>query len=176
MSINTLIFAIFSVLAAIFFLFEPMEIAQEEERKEMALLELEYFTMYEFDDHTLLDILSAKKGYRYPNHYVLDNFIYTDKIDEDIITLSAKKGLYKDDILTLTKDVHYARSDGFEFKSQYALYNTLQKYVISDVPYVATQWDDVVVGDYLFYDLTTQWVYSKNVQAKYTIEETKEEK
>jgi hypothetical protein len=174
MSINTLIFAIFSVLASIYVLFEPMEVDQSISKGETPLLELEYFTMYEFDDKSLLDVLSGEKGFRYKDRYILINFIYTDKVDAEVVTLSAEKGLYKNDILTLTKNVHYARSDGFEFESQSAIYDRKGEYVISEVPYTATQWDDVVIGDYLFYDLKKEWAYSTNVKATYHIQEKKE--
>ncbi len=167
MNINTLIALLAVGLGSIYVFFSPLKIEQTKHSRDIPLLELHKFTMYEFDTKKLVDISNGEKAIRYKDRYMLYDFIFTDNSNADIVAISAKKGLYKNETLLLEDDVLYTKSDGLEFKSQKVFYNRSKGYVQSKVPYVAMLGENIVIGNYLFYDINKKLIRSKHVEALY---------
>ncbi len=171
MNINYLILIIASILGAIYVFFSPVETKKTDQKKEVPLIELHNYTVYKFDTHSLVNILDGKIGKRFQNRYELTNFLFTDKIEHDIVSISAKHGVYKGNLGTFTDNVHYFRSDGLTFDSQKVLYNKKKHYIKSPVPYIAHFNGNILIGKSLYYDFEKKKIYSKYVNFDYNIEE-----
>ncbi len=167
MNINLLISLIAVLLGSIYIFFKPLDIRQVKHTKDIPVLEIQTFTMYELDRRKLVDISSGERAIRYKDRYELFDFIFTDNSNKEIVSISAKKGLYKNDTLTLNGDVFYTKSDGLDFKSQKVFYDRKKGFVRSDTPYVAHLGKSVVHGSYLYYDMNKELLKSKDVDALY---------
>ena len=167
MNINLFFLFLGLLLSSFFLFFKPLKIDQKAFKKEIPLFEIHNFTMYEVDTQKLIDISIGEKGLRYKNRYVLYNFIYNDNLNENAATIRANKGVYKANIVTLTGDVLYTKTDGSEFQSQKVVYNRGKGYLKSEVPYTAFFGKNRVSGSYLFYDIKKDILKSKDVDALY---------
>ena len=169
MNINYLILIIASILGSIYIFFSPTEMQDTTKKKETPLIELHNYTVYKFDTQSLVNILDGKIGKRFQNRYELYDFLFTDKIEKDIISISAKHGLYRGDEATFTDKVHYFRSDGLTFDSQKVLYNKKKHYIKSPVPYIAHLDENILIGKSLYYDFEQKKLHSKDVNFVYNI-------
>ena len=168
MNINLLVTVLFLALGGIYFFFKPMKIYIDTSQKEMPLLELRNFSLYEFDTTKLADFSTGKRALKYIDRYELFDFLYNEKAQQNkIISISAKKGVDKNRQITLEKDVRYVTSDGVEFTTQKALYDRNKEFAKAQTPYVASIQKNIVYGDTLNYDLKKRMIRSKNVRAIY---------
>ncbi len=151
-------------------LFQPLNIKQQE-FVDVPLFELKDFTLYELDTKSLRTIMVGSAATRYSDRYTVKNMDYTDNSKTYVASMQAKNGLYKDDFVTLDGDVVYTREDGLTFKTKKAIYNKKTSDVVSDVGYIAYLNDDVVTGSYIKYNNLTKIIYSKNVIARYQLQE-----
>jgi len=169
MNINYLILIIASLLGSIYVFFSPNTLEKKNTKQHIPLIELHNFTVYKFDTQSLVSTLDGKIGKKFPAKYELENFLFTEKQENEIASISAVHGLYVGDLATFTKNVHYFRSDGLTFKSQQVLYDTAKHYIKSPVHYVAYLNQNVAKGSYLYYDTEKKWIYSKYVNFEYNI-------
>jgi hypothetical protein len=160
------------LLGTIYIFFKPLEIEQKK-FGEVALLELTPFTLYELDTTGLRTIMNGSSGVRYKDRYIVHNIDYVDNSKKYIATMQAQKGLYKNEVITLTKDVHYIREDGLRFDTQKLVYNKKSAVATSNVGYTAYRGKDEYKGTYIRYDNKKNFVFSKNVQAKIQLQESK---
>jgi len=167
MNINLLIALIALLLGSIYVLFKPLHITDIPQGRDIPILEIRDFTMYELTPQKLIDISSGKRAVRYKERYELFDFIFTDNSNKEILSISAERGLYKADTLTLHGDVLYTRSDGLDFTTQQLFYNRKKGTLLSSVPYTAHLGKSVLHGSYLFYDINKKFLRSKNVDALY---------
>jgi len=171
MNINYLILIIASLLGSIYIFFSPNKLEKSAKKKETPLIELHNFTVYKFDTKSLVSTLDGKIGKKFPTKYELENFLYTQKEENEIASISALYGTFIGDLATFTKNVHYFRSDGLTFQSQQVLYNQKDHYIKSPVHYVAHLDKNIAKGSYLYYDIEKKWIYSKYVNFEYNIPE-----
>ncbi len=167
MNINLLILSLFAILGGIFLLFKPLSISTAQNDKEIPLLEMRDFTLYEFDTNKLVDFSTGKKALKFADRHELYDFSYNDNANGKIVSINAHKGIDKDNTITLEKDVRYMTSEGVEFKTQKAFYDRKKEFARCDTPYVATMQQNVVYGDTLYYDLKHDKLRSTNVRATY---------
>jgi len=85
--------------------------------------------------------------------------------------MQADKGIYKNDIITLSKNVHYTREDGLDFDTQKLVYNKAKAIATSNVGYIARKDASTFRGTYIRYNNKTNQIFSKNVKAKIQLEE-----
>lgn len=139
---------------------------------DVPLFELKDFTMYELDTSGLHTIMLGSSATRYSNRYTVKDIDYTDNEKEEYIAnMKSDKGIYKNDIVTLTGNVTYVRDDGLTFKTQKAVYNKKSSDVVSDVGYVAYLNDSVIRGSYIKYNNEKNRIFSKDVRAKIQLQE-----
>jgi len=118
-------------------------------------------------------IMLGSAATRYADRYTVKDIDYTDNSKQYIANMKAKKGLYKGNIVTLKGDVAYVREDGLTFKTEEAIYNKKTTNVISKVGYVAYFNDSTIKGRYIRYNNNKNRIFSKNVQAKIQLQESK---
>ena len=157
-------------MGSIYIFFKPLEIKQKQ-FGEIPLLELSPFTLYELDITGLRTIMKGSSGLRYKNRYVVNDIDYMDNSKKYLANMQANNGVYKNNIITLTKDVHYAREDGLSFDTQKLIYNKTKAIATSNVGYVAHRGDDTFKGTYIRYNNNKNFIFSKNVTAKIQLEE-----
>lgn len=170
MNINHLITFIALLLGGVYVFFNPLAIATDSKNKQRPLIELQNYTMYEFDTTKLADFSIGKKALRYKEKYVLFDFIYNENLGKKIVSLSAHKGTYKNDTVRLNKNVRYVSSEGVEFTTEKALYDRKKEYARCDTPFTAKLNDNIVTGSTLYYDIRHEKFKSKNVRVLYSID------
>lgn len=172
MNINIFFIAISFGLMMIFIGFKPLDIKQ---RKfvDVPLFELETFTLHELSQKGLITLMKGSRATRYSNRYKVDNIDYTDNSKQFIANMRADNGLYRDmqDIVDLKGNVIYNREDGLIFESDEATYNKKSAIAHTNKDYVMYRDDNIVVGTSVVYDNRLNRVRSKNVVAKYQIQE-----
>jgi LPS export ABC transporter protein LptC len=157
------------VLISIYLFFKPLDIKQQP-FVDVPLFEIKDFTMHELNTKGLMTIMLGSEATRYSNRYVVKNMDYTDNEKKYIANMQAKKGIYKDNLVTLLGDVEYVREDGLTFKTQKASYSKKTSNIISDVGYVASLNGSEIRGTYIRYNNNKNRIFSKNVQAKIQLE------
>jgi LPS export ABC transporter protein LptC len=110
------------LLAGIYVFFKPMNIAQKQ-HGEIAQLELNNFTVKEFDTERLKTVLSGSFGKRFADRYEVEDINFTDTTQDHKQNITAKSGLYKNSIVTLKGAVLFKRDDGMTFSSEHIVYD-----------------------------------------------------
>lgn len=169
-NINILFGFISTVLAMIFFVFKPLHI-KEQSFQDVPLFEVNTFTIYEINRFGLDSILLGTKGTRYADRYKIENVNFTDNTKKYIANIKANNGIYKNDIITLHKDVVYSREDGLSFSSDEAIYNKTTSIVKTDKKYVAYNEKSRLTGSSLVYNNVKNITKSKNITAIYQLRE-----
>jgi len=161
---------VLSALLMILFLFKPLEIKQRD-YKEIPLLDIDTFVMYELNSEGLDTLMSGEKAYRFKDRYVFDFVDFTDNAKEFIANMKANSGVYKNNKINLEGDVFYIREDGLSFETQKLEYNTATNIVKTNEPYVAMMGENSMRGDSLIYNSKTKKFNAKSVSVKYNIED-----
>ncbi|MCD6258768.1 MAG: LPS export ABC transporter periplasmic protein LptC [Helicobacteraceae bacterium] len=172
MNINFIFIAISLGLLMIFFLFKPMEIKQDD-YGEVALFEIQDFTLYELNSLGLNTFMKGNEGTRYGNRYEVKKINYTDNSEKYLANMVANEGIYKNEIVDLKGDVVYTREDGFTFKTQNASYNKKTTVAYAKTDYISYRGKDQISGTWLKYNNKEAKADSKNVIAIYQIQEDK---
>ena len=173
MNINIIFITISLGLLMIFFLFKPMDVKQEK-HGEIALFEIEDFTLYELNTLGLNTFMKGNEGKRFDNRYEVQKINYTDNSQEYLANIVANEGIYKNEIVDLKGDVVYTREDGFTFKTQFATYNKKTSIAHAKTDYISYRGEDQVRGTWLQYNNKEAKAHSKNVTAIYQILEDKQ--
>jgi len=157
----------------IFFFFKPLEI-KERVFKETPIFEFKNFTMYELDTKGLTTKMLGSSAAKYEDRYVVKDINYTDNSPEYKANMVAKNGVFqeKEHTIYLDKNVTYTslNKNRFVFQTQKATYNTKTSVVVSDTNYTISFDYGYIQGTYIKYNALVNRVFSKNVQAKYTIQ------
>ena len=156
----------------IFIGFKPLDIKQQK-FVDVPLFQLEAFTLHELSQDGLVTIMKGSKAIRYSNRYKVFDIDYTDNSKDFIANMRADKGLYRDkaNIIDLTGNVIYNREDGLIFESQEASYNKKTSIAHTNKDYVIYKDKNRVIGTSLIFDNVLNKVKSKDVIAKYQIQE-----
>ncbi|WP_428737916.1 LPS export ABC transporter periplasmic protein LptC [Sulfurimonas sp.] len=163
---------VITVLLSIFFLFQPHKVDQKI-LQDMPLLHIENFIMYELDPFGLKTLMLGSEAFRYKDRYTVDNINHTDHSQVHISNLRADYGIYKDNTLDLTGDVTLVRDDGLSYKTQKASFYKDKGVFVTDTNYTLSQGNNVIHGTYLDHNNFTGKIHSKNINAKYYINEDK---
>ncbi|MDA3908371.1 MAG: LPS export ABC transporter periplasmic protein LptC [Sulfurimonas sp.] len=156
----------------IFIGFKPLNIKQRE-FIDVPLFQLEAFTLHELNEEGLATIMRGSKATRYSDRYKVYDIDYTDNSKKFIANMRADDGIYRDldDILDLKGNVLYNREDGLIFESDEATYNKKSAIATTNKDYIMYRGKNRVVGTSLVYNNRLNKVKSKNVVAKYQIQE-----
>ncbi len=173
MNINTLLLFVTMVLGAIYLFFKPFYI-QQNDAQTIPQIELQNYLLFEFDTQKLVTITYGKKAQLFADKNVLYDFVFNNNLHGKISTLTADRGVQKEEIIDLDGKVLYADSDTVEFESEHVVYNRNKKYALSDVPYRGYMGKSYIQGKWLSYDIQKKLIKSKNIYAVYDITEEKE--
>ncbi|PSM51827.1 lipooligosaccharide transport system, periplasmic component LptC [Campylobacter blaseri] len=157
--------AIFSIAMVILSVQAPYLSEFFKNELEIASIEMEGIIDYEVNNEIILSSFEAQKGIRYSTRDEFFNFIGKN-IDKDTNnTLTANKAIYKGDIITFIDNAIYLNSDNLQYKSDEIVYNSKEKTIKSDKPFVAMQDDKKVIGSSVIYDLNKKQTFAKGVNA-----------
>lgn len=155
----------------IFLFFKPLNI-KHQKFIDVPQLEIKEFTMHELVPNGLKTYMIGSSATKFDDRYVVEDMNYTDVSDGYTANMCAKNGIYKDDVVILTKDVVYSRENGFIFKTQKVTYDRNDSIAISNVGYMAMMGENIVRGTYIKYNNITNKIYSKNINAIYQLQES----
>lgn len=172
MNVNYFFTATSFLLLVILFAFKPMEI-KEQPSGDVPLFSITSFVMYELDVKGLITTMNGTTATRYRDRYTVEGIDYTDSSKEYIANMKSKNGIYKDDVVYLEGDIVYKREDGLTFETQKATYDKKASIANAEGEYLLYRGENRVVGRGLHYNSAQETINSKDVTAKYQIEERK---
>jgi LPS export ABC transporter protein LptC len=172
MNINLFFVIISIILAMIFILFKPLNI-KTQNFEETPLLEMTSFILHELDTFGVTTIMSGSSALRYEDRYLVKNIDYTDNSKKYKANMLADDGLYKNNIVNLSGNIVYSRTDGLLFKTQKADYDRINNIATSTTDYVAFMGKSTLRGSFLKYDNKNNTIESKNINIVYQLKEEK---
>lgn len=153
-----------------FFFFKPMKL-QENKNIDIASVEVYDFIIHELTPEGLSRVINGTKAYIYKDTYNIINVNYTDASDNKISNIVAKKGIYKDRIITLKGDVKYTRDDNIVLESQSLTYDEKNSILTTNDRYIMYNAQNKITGTSFKLNNKLEKVYSKNVHITYNIED-----
>lgn len=169
MSINLFFVAILGGLIAIFTYFKPSYNVSHNGR-EIPNIELYSFVVYEIGTRGMERFFEGKEGKRFEERYVISSAKFSNNSNPLFESIRADNALYKDDLITLTKNVHYEREDGLEFRSDEGTLDQNKSIIRTQGPFVITQNRNRVEGTNLYYNTVEDTVSADAVRGSYQIE------
>lgn len=169
LNINLFLAIISAILFSIFIFIKPFEVLKSE-KKEVPILELNDFIIFELDTEGLNTKLLGSHAFKFTNRYEIDNVDYTDAKNELSDNLTAKHGRYQDDIIDLEGDVHYKRIDGVRFDSQEAQYKNKLGIVSTQKDFILYQNESWFSGTKLLFDTKKESYSALSVEGLYYLE------
>ena len=161
---------VFVALMLIFVIFKPITIAQQE-FKDVPMLNVGEFTLYELDTKGLKTIMTGKKALRFSNRYTVDEIDYTDNSNAFVANMKANYGIYKAHSADLKGAVSYVREDGITFNTDTMHYDTKTGIASTKDPYTAQKGESKMVGKGVVYDAKHKTMKSKKVEIRYKLED-----
>ncbi|WP_255550654.1 LPS export ABC transporter periplasmic protein LptC [Sulfurimonas aquatica] len=161
---------ILSSLMMIFYFFKPLDIKQQL-FVDIPLFEIRDFSLYELNQEKIKTFMSGDVATRYADRYTVKSMDFTDNSKTYIANMKADSGLYEGDIITLIGKVSYFREDGLTFDSQEVVYNKKTSVAKTQSEYVAYMGDNKITGVSLEYNSLLNKIESKQVVAKYILDE-----
>ncbi len=134
------------------------------------LMELENSKIYNITYKGITAYLQSKIAKRYKNRYVLYDIFSNKKDNTTSEKLWAKKGVMKNDILTLLGDVLYKDSNNQTLQSQKVIYNLKKDILSSDTFFVATYKRSKVKGSSFIYYKEQKRLLADNIKADIVME------
>lgn len=129
------------------------------------LMELEESKIYNITYEGITAYLQSKVAKRYKNRYVLYDIFSNKKDNTKNEQLWAKKGIMKNDILTLLGNVLYKNGSKQTLKSQKVIYNLKKDILSSDTFFVATFEKSKVKGSSFVYYKKQKKLLADNIKA-----------
>ncbi|MHC3994497.1 LPS export ABC transporter periplasmic protein LptC [Thiomicrolovo sp. ZZH C-3] len=170
MSVTSFYLLIGAVLGSIFFFFKPLQV-DIASPGELAQIELERFTVYEVEATGVKTILAGAHASRFPNRYELVDLNLTDRSEGHVQTMQARKGVYKEPLISLEGEVHFRRDDGTTFETAKADYNQSSGDVRAPGAFILRQAQDRVDGQNLYYNIKRGDITAKKIVGIYTMKE-----
>jgi len=113
----------------------------------------------------------ASHARKYKDHDELDNLNTTFIQNGLSHTLTAKSARLQNDILHLTKEVHYENNQSLRIKSEELEYNTKTKIAQSHTPFTLTSKQGNMQGDRFIYDMRHGKIESKQIHYNFEVDE-----
>ncbi len=160
------IFILFFISSSIFLFYQKAKTLNiTTDLTSTPLMELEDSKIYNITSDGITAYLQSKVAKRYKNRYVLYDIFSNKKNDTKSEQLWAKKGVMKNDILTLLGNVLYKDSSGQILKSQKVIYNLKKDILSSDTFFVATYKKNKVRGSSFIYYKKEKRLLADNIKA-----------
>lgn len=118
--------------------------------------------------------MKGDEALRYTDRYRVKGLDYIDNSRKYIANMRADNGVYRDQESTLDLDgnVLYNREDGLIFKTDEASYNKKTSIANTKSNYVLYRDTNIVTGNNLEYNNQLNKIKSKNIVAKYQLQES----
>jgi len=179
MTVNSFFLLLIIGLTGIYVFFSPMNIQMKYE-EDIAMLDLNKFTMYKIDTTGLLSIMTGSSGKRFINrkdytqHYKVYDINFTDASHQFLQNMISDFALYKDEKVFLEGNVRYNRVDGLLFLSDEAQYNHRNSVVTTQGPFTIVEAGNWIVGKKLYYNSVREVAKGEDIKGVYTLMNTKE--
>ncbi len=161
-----MIFVLFFISSSIFLFYQKSKTLNiTADLVNTPLMELEDSKIYNITYEGITAYLQSKIVQKYKNRYVLYDIFSNKKDDTKSEQLWAKKGVMKNDILTLLGDVLYKNSSEQTLKSQKFIYNLKKDILLSDTPFVAIYKKSKVMGSSFVYYKKQKRLLADNIKA-----------
>lgn len=178
MTVNSFFLLLLVGLTGIYVFFSPMNI-QVKYEEDIAMLDLNNFTMYKIDTGGLLSTMTGSSGKRFINrhnytqHYKVYDINFTDASHQFFQNMVSDFALYKDEKVFLEGNVRYNRADGLKFSSDEAQYNHRNAVVTTDGPFMVTEAGNWLKGTKLYYDSIREVAEGEYIKGVYTVMDRK---
>ncbi len=173
MTVNSFFLVLLGGLLGIYLFFSPMDI-QEKEHKEVPMLDLERFTVYELDTTGLQSVMMGSEGKRFSNRYEVLDVNYTDNSHKFIQTMRSDFARYQGEKVFLEGNVRYKRADGMMFLSDDAKYDHKRSVATKRGPFTIIDKNDWLVGKRLYYNSVKERAKGDEIKGSYTLLQIKE--
>lgn len=170
MNINYFFSSVLIALLMIFFLFKPIEIKQQK-LQDIPLFNISTFTMHELDKSGTLTLMHGKEAAKYLDRYTIEKMDFTDNSKKYVANMKSNSGIYKNGIVYLEGDIVYLGREGLTFKTQKATYDRKSAVAATEGDFLLYRGSNRVNGENLKYNSSLERVESKNVTAKYQLQE-----
>lgn len=168
MSINIFFILLLGLLLGMYNYFTPNYILSKDVG-EVPKIELFSFTLYEISHKGIDHILEGKEGKKFDDRYAVTSAKFSDNTKTLFQTIESENVDYQSDIIKLKGNVHYAREDGLEFRSNEGKYNTDTAMIQTQGAFVITQKSNRIDGSTLLYDNKNNTVSADHVRVSYQL-------
>lgn len=168
MSINLFFIVLLGLLIGMYNYFTP-NYTRSVESGEVPKIELSNFTLYEISPKGIDHVLEGKEGKKFDDRYTVTSAKFSDNTKRLFQTMQSNHVDYRSDHITLKGNVHYARADGLEFRSNEGKYNTKTSVIETQGAFVVTQKSNRIDGDKLHYDNEHNTVSADHVRVSYQL-------
>lgn len=178
MTVNSFFLLLLAGLTGIYVFFSPMNI-QVKYEEDIAMLDLNKFTMYKIDTTGLLSTMTGSSGKRFINrhdytqHYKVYDINFTDSSHQFLQNMVSDFALYKGEKVFLEGNVRYKRVDGLMFLSDEAQYNHRNSVVTTQGPFTMAEAGNWLIGTKLYYDSVREAAKGEHIKGVYTLMDTK---
>lgn len=172
MSLSAFYMLVGAALVAVFLFFKPLNV-DIANPGEMPQIELERFVVHEVTEAGVKTILAGRYARRFEDRYTVDDVNVTDRAQAHVQSMRAGKGIYKEPVILLQKNVRYRRDDGIRFETEQVEYNQTSGTMAADDDFILWQGKDKVVGRSLRYNTASGEASGKNIVADYDIKENR---
>lgn len=169
MSINLFFLLIGILLVGMFGYFKPISL-KEERQKEVPNFELESFVIYEISSLGIDRFFEGEHGKRFDDRYEVSSAKFSDNSKKLFESIRADEALYKDDVIMLEGNVHYAREDGLQFRSREGKYTKSDSVVSTRGNFVITQNNNIIQGTRLELNTHYDTVSANAVSGSYQLD------
>lgn len=168
MSINFFFFFILLLLVGMFGYFNPSSPVQAK-TAEVPQFELDDFVIYEISSTRIDHFFEGEHGKRFSDRYEVEGAKFTNNEKALLESIRANSALYKEDVVYLNGNVHYARADGLQFRSNEGTYDQKHSFVKTNGAFTITKEQNIINGTGLYYDLTLDTVSAQQIRGSYQL-------
>lgn len=168
MSINIFFILLLGLLLGMYNYFTP-NYTLSKDVGEVPKIELFNFTLYEISHKGIDHILEGEEGKKFDERYTVTSAKFSDNTKTLFQTIKSDHVDYRSDVINLNGNVHYAREDGLEFRSNEGKYNTDTAVIQTQGAFVITQKSNRIDGDRLLYDNENDTVSADHVRVSYQL-------
>lgn len=168
MSINRFFLLIILLLVGIFTYFKPIDqpnVSNEDAPK----FSLEHFVIYEISKSGIGRFFQGEQGDRYEDRYEVVSAKFSDNSKKLFESIRSDHARYQDDVIYLNGNVHYARADGLEFRSQEGTYDKKASLVKTRGDFIITQHSHRIDGTRLHYNTSADTVSADKIRGTYEL-------
>lgn len=157
--------AFFSVLLMLIMVQSPYISANHESNLKIADMQMRGISDYEISQESISACYKADRWQKFGKKNDFFDFDSVILKDERIHKLSSKKAHQIDDTITLYGDAIYQNDKNLTFSSQEIIYDMKNNFVSSNLKFKATQYDNILNGNGIFYDIKNGKINANSIHS-----------